>query len=257
MAKQLTYPVMLRQFDGFLSVGERNRQYLRSYGVHDEKIFFVPHFVDNNWFANRAQESRGGRNELRSMTGATDQTLVILFVGKFVPKKRPKDALEAAGLLARRGTRVACVLVGSGALESELRTESARLGITATFAGFKNQTELPPYYDAADVLVLPSDAGETWGLVVNEAMACGRPVVVSDAVGCGPDLIDEGRTGFTFPMGDVSAFADRLQSIATMYRRGFDFASATGTKMNKYSVKAATEATIEAVNRVRASRSIQ
>jgi glycosyltransferase involved in cell wall biosynthesis len=253
MAKQLIYPRMLRQFDGFLSVGERNRQYLRSYGVQDEKIFFVPHFVDSNWFAIRADQARCNRNELRSMLGATDQTLVVLFVGKFVPKKRPQDALEAAGLLARSGTSVACVLVGSGALESELRTASARLGITAAFEGFRNQTEVPRYYDVAHVLVLPSDAGETWGLVVNEAMACGRPAIVSDAVGCVPDLIDEGRTGFSFPVGDTSALADRLESIATMYRDGFDFAAATAAKMNKYSLEAATQATIEAVNRVRAA----
>ncbi len=83
-------------------------------------------------------------------------------------------------------------------------------------AGFQNQTELPAWYAAADVLVLPSDGGETWGLVVNEALACGTPAVVSDAVGCAPDLAldrDPGRTGAVFAVGDPAALADAVERL--------------------------------------------
>ena len=76
--------------------------------------------------------------------------------------------------------------------------------------GFRNQTELPGLYAAADVLVLPSDGDETWGLVVNEAFACGLPAVVSDAVGCGPDLVEEGATGAVFALDDVGSLQTRL-----------------------------------------------
>ena len=107
---------------------------------------------------------------------------------------------------------VQVVLVGSGELEDALReAATSELEVPVHFAGFKNQSELPQYYVGADLLVLPSDGGETWGLVVNEAMACGLPAVVSDAVGCAPDLIDAGETGEVFPMGDIEALADALE----------------------------------------------
>ena len=79
--------------------------------------------------------------------------------------------------------------------------------------GFVNQSELPAVYASADLLVLPSDGQETWGLVVNEAMACGIPAVVSDAVGCGPDLIEPGRTGAIFPFGDMAALTAAIRNV--------------------------------------------
>ncbi len=83
-----------------------------------------------------------------------------------------------------------------------------------TFTGFLNQSQIVDAYVASDVLALPSDAGETWGLVVNEAMACGRPAIVSDLVGCAADLIEEGQTGWVFPFGDWRALSNRLLAIA-------------------------------------------
>ena len=85
--------------------------------------------------------------------------------------------------------------------------------LPVSFAGFLNQGEIPAAYAACDALVLPSDYGETWGLVVNEAMACGVPAVVSDAVGCGPDLVEEGQTGMIFPLGDIPALARAIEAV--------------------------------------------
>jgi glycosyltransferase involved in cell wall biosynthesis len=280
-----------------LTVGKRNREYLEHYGVPSEKMFFAPHFVDNEWFAARAAEVRRQELEVRKEWGARAEDLVALFVGKFIPKKRPADLLKAmvnlrgestpepsqegnkptgaapllggvgSGSAARpnpegRVTRVPpnsvsdswnsplrdalAVFVGSGELEPALRADAEALGARAHFAGFKNQSELPRYYAAADVLVLPSDGGETWGLVVNEAMACGLPAIVSDAVGCAPDLIEEGRTGFTFPVGDCAQLALRLESLAEMKMRRHDFARALAEKMGYYSVAAAVSGTVRA-----------
>jgi glycosyltransferase involved in cell wall biosynthesis len=86
------------------------------------------------------------------------------------------------------------------------------LGVSATFYGFVNQTELPAIYAAADAIVLPSRS-ETWGLVVNEAMACGLPAVVSDTVGCAPDLVEPRTTGAVFAMGNIAALAQAIQSV--------------------------------------------
>jgi glycosyltransferase involved in cell wall biosynthesis len=253
--KEFVYRILMRQFDGFLVVGQRNREYLSHYGVKKERMFFTPHFVDNEWFAARAAQHRERRAAIRRPWGASEQTLVVLFVGKFIPKKRPRDILLALAILIEQRSIIdaVAVFVGAGELERPLRDEASLLGVQACFEGFKNQSELPACYVAADVLVLPSDGGETWGLVVNEAMACGLPAIVSDAVGCSPDLIQQGQTGFTFPMGDVQALRGRLQLFAAKLREGEDFQRALAKKLQTYSVDAAVQATVDAV-RVLASR---
>jgi len=104
--------------------------------------------------------------------------------------------------------------VGSGHLEEACRAQVAAHGLPVSFAGFLNQSAIASAYAASDCLVLPSDHGETWGLVVNEAMACGLPAVVSDLVGCREDLIVEGETGLSYPCGDSSALASCLARMA-------------------------------------------
>jgi glycosyltransferase involved in cell wall biosynthesis len=120
----------------------------------------------------------------------------------------------------------------------------------ASFTGFLNQSELSAAYVAADVLVLPSDGGETWGLVVNEAMASGLPAIVSDTVGCTPDLTEEGKTGFSYPVGNAAALAERLERLAGMQDCHFYFSTELSQKLTHYSVKAAVEGTLQAVRRL-------
>jgi glycosyltransferase involved in cell wall biosynthesis len=106
------------------------------------------------------------------------------------------------------------VFVGDGLLRGELERYAADRGLTKVrFPGFKNQLELSAYYAMADVFVLPSGMGETWGLVVNEAMCFGLPVVVSDMVGCGADLVNHGENGFVFPLGDSERLAKYLSEV--------------------------------------------
>ena len=269
-AKEVTYGVLLRQFDGFLFVGQRNREYLRHYGVPETKLFFAPHFVDNEWFRGKADNARKLRVETRKEWGADNGTLVVLFVGKFQAIKRPGDILQALvklrGWNAPRtptlspsdGERVAAtpgvpnllaVFVGSGELEKELHELAEHENLRVHFAGFKNQSELPRYYTAADVLVLPSES-ETWGLVVNEAMACGLPAIVSDAVGCAPNLIEEAKTGFTFARGDTAQLAQRLTQLNELRQRGHDFAPALAAKLQAYSLAAAVDGTLQAVRKL-------
>jgi glycosyltransferase involved in cell wall biosynthesis len=254
LAMEVRQRWLLRQFDGFLSVGQRHREYLEHFGVPAEKIFHVPHFVDNEWFAARAAEARGRRAEIRSQWGAAEGDLVALFVGKFIPKKRPMDLLKALSALnAQRSTfSFLAVLVGAGELEGELRDFAAREKLRVCFPGFKNQSELPACYVAADLLVLPSDGGETWGLVVNEAMACGLPAIVSDAVGCSPDLIEEEKTGFTYLLRGCAELAGRLESLAEIRKQCPDFAPALAAKMRAYSLEAAVEGTVAAIKQLNA-----
>jgi glycosyltransferase involved in cell wall biosynthesis len=117
----------------------------------------------------------------------------------------------------------------------------------ATFLGFRNQSELPAIYAAADVLVLPSDRQETWGLVINEAMAAGLPVIASDAVGCVPDLIAPGVTGDRFPPGDVKALAAALKGLKDDPTRGPRMATAAAKRVSEFSAERAAAGVMEAV----------
>ena len=165
------------------------------------------------------KELRIKNYELRKKLGIKKDDTVILFVGKFIEKKRPMDLLKAYKKLKNLKTEklkneITLVFVGSGQLEKHLRKYVKENNLQDIhFIGFKNQTELPEYYAMADIFVLPSGAGETWGLVVNESMCFGLPVIVSDLVGCGSDLVKQGENGYIFQLGDVDGLARRLEEL--------------------------------------------
>jgi glycosyltransferase involved in cell wall biosynthesis len=150
--------------------------------------------------------------------------------------KRPLDAIEA---VARLGPHARLLTVGTGELEARARAEAKQRGLHVTWAGFLNQSELGRAYAVADCLVLPSTT-ETWGLVVNEALATGLPCVVSDQVGCAPDLITEGETGAIFPVGNVSALAAALRGVWKQRQDQYDFATACRVRVARYSFAVAT-----------------
>lgn len=236
IAKALAFSQLLRRFDGFLYVGQKNREYLQHYGVPTERLFFSPHCIDNDVFAAASADAR------RKMgRGQFDSVRRLLFVGKLMPLKRPADLLHAAARLRDRPVEV--VFAGAGELEAELRSIAAEMSVRADFLGFVNQSELPAVYASADLLVLPSDQ-ETWGLVVNEAMACGLPAIVSEAVGCAPDLIETGRTGAIFPVGDVAALAAAVDGVLSLDRDATRRHLAA--KMALYSPARAAEAIVDA-----------
>jgi glycosyltransferase involved in cell wall biosynthesis len=198
MVKRLVYPWLLRRFEACLSVGERSAEYFRYYGAR--RIIAAPHFIDNAAFAARAAAARMRRETVRHRWGINRTAVAVLYAGKLIPRKRPLDIFRAVqGVLG-----VHVIVVGDGELKNECRRMATRFSVPSTFTGFLNQTAIPDAYAAADVLVLPSGRHETWGLVVNEAMASGLPAVVSEAAGCVPDLICEGETGYSFAEGDTA-----------------------------------------------------
>ncbi|HUF47144.1 MAG TPA: glycosyltransferase family 4 protein [Vicinamibacterales bacterium] len=252
-AKYLPYRWLLGRIDAHLFVGSANRAYLRHYGVPEERLFFAPHFVDRGWFAGRANEARRGgqASALRREWGIDPDGRVALFVGKLIDIKRPGDFVAAMGRLAADGARVHGVIVGAGPLEGRLRTAARAAGAPVTFAGFQNQSALPAYYAAADVLVLPSHA-ESWGLVCNEAMSCGVPIIVSDGVGAGRDLTDGRRTGLVYPAGDTSALAAAVRCMLEAVRLESEAVrQALATMMKRFSVEQAVEGTLAALAAVR------
>jgi glycosyltransferase involved in cell wall biosynthesis len=241
--------LLLRQFDAFLSPGVRVREYLEWYGVPDRRIFQVPHAVDNQMFAAASAPYRqpGARAEARRRWDIDPDAFVVLFVGKLVSSKRPLNVVRAVARLAPGAT---LMIVGSGPLDAPVRAEAGRLGVTVKMAGFLNQSELGMPYGLADCLTLPSDFPETWGLVVNEALACGLPCVVSDAVGCAPDLIHDGDTGYRYPLDDIDALAQALSKVRDRKALGHDWGPACRALVAGYSYDAMTRGV------VRASRSV-
>jgi glycosyltransferase involved in cell wall biosynthesis len=213
--------------DRFLYIGTANKRLYESFGLPDSRLYSAPYAVDNDRFVRQAEAIRSQRTELRREWGIGEDAFCVLFCGKFIDKKRPMDLVKAAQELRseNRLHNIHLLFAGSGELGAALRqtcdvaydaecepTLLRRLRSTdhppASFAGFLNQTEISRAYVAADCLVLPSDHGETWGLVVNEALASGLPCLVSTACGCAEDLVGN---ELSFPMGHPSELARKLE----------------------------------------------
>jgi glycosyltransferase involved in cell wall biosynthesis len=225
---------LFRKVDRFLCIGSANRRLYRKLGVRDDKLGSAPYFVDNERFAHQAEALRPSRMEIRSEWGIPEKAFCVLFCGKFITKKRPMDLVRAVNQLNHTGglsgdRPVHILFVGSGELGTELRKNvhvvyDADASITsspvdrrqpssATFAGFLNQTEISRAYVAADCLALPSDHGETWGLVVNEALASGLPCVASDACGSAEDLVEPLSGKAVFRLGHITELAQSIAGI--------------------------------------------
>ncbi|MFD2873468.1 glycosyltransferase family 4 protein [Mucilaginibacter ximonensis] len=191
-------------------VGINNRAYYKAYGLDDRQLIFAPHAVDNEKFsARRDQEIL----DLRNRFNLVDEDILILFAGKFEPKKNPLLLMEAFKKMTKAGVHL--LFVGNGELENELKNKASGI-VNIHFMDFQNQSVMPVIYQAADLFCLPSAGpGETWGLSVNEAMAAGKAVLVSNLVGCAADLVRDGINGKIFKSGSVNELTNALQALTT------------------------------------------
>jgi len=247
LAVRLTHRALLRLYAALLVVGQRNRDFYVGYGVPNARLFDCPHFVDNERFARSADAARPWRAERRARWGVPEGAVCLLFAGKLAAVKNVGGLLAALERARAAAPRLHLLVVGEGAGRARLERHAVARALPVSWVGFLNQSEMPAAYAAADLLVLPSHS-ETWGLVVNEAMACGLPALVSDAVGCAPDLVRAGETGWTFRAGDVAGLAGVLVEAAAsapeLARRG---AAARRLVHERYSVERAVEGTLEAL----------
>jgi len=252
--KQALHRRLLKQYSAFLAIGLSNREFYLAAGVDPESIFPCHYCVDNERFARRAAELEPQRDRLRQQWNIPRGATAFLFSGKLIEKKRPLDLLRALELARRQQADLHALIVGDGELRGECERLAREASLPVTFAGFVNQTEMPAAYVAADCLVLPSDHGETWGLVVNEAMACGRPAVLSDQVGCSLDLIVESETGHVYPCGDAEALARRLVDLARQPVEVRRMGRRAQSHVAAYSVPNAADGIRQAVEYVSARR---
>jgi len=206
---------LYRRCSALLYIGQHSQTHYRRLGCPEHKLMFSPYCVDAAPF----QTDEHAREQLRDVTRASlnlnDDQQVILFCGKLSERKGPDLIIEAVKQFpAASREQTAVLFLGDGDMRPALNAMAASSPAVETrFVGFQNQQALSQYYHAADLLVLPSRQGETWGLVVNEALHHGLPCVVSDAVGCAPDLVQAGVTGEVFHSGQSNDLSHALMRV--------------------------------------------
>ena len=216
LLKRIFFQWLKSMVDGVLTVGRLNEAYWKHYLGDEVPLFLMPYAVDNDYFQRLSVEARGSRTELLNELGLDAGRPVILFASKLQERKRCDDLLNAYQRLRDEGVNGPLpylLIVGDGEQRARLEEQARAHGLDGVrFCGFRNQSELPRFFDLASVFVLPA-RHEPWGLIVNEVMNAGRAVILSDDCGCHPDLVTDGVEGFVFPVGDVNALTDALRRV--------------------------------------------
>ncbi len=249
--KRAFWPRLFRLADVAIGQSRGGLALLRALGLPNSRIGLFPYVVDNErWQRAAAQANRA---EVRAAWGIAADAPIVLFSAKLQPWKRPLDLLQA---FAKADVRNAyLVFAGDGALRGEVEAETKRLGLggRVKLLGFVNQTALPSVYRAADVLVLPSRY-EPFGVVVNEAMLCGCVPIVSNRVGAQFDLIDDGKTGFVYPTGDVERLGEVLSTLLSDPARIRSMSEAGAAKVAEWSPEKYVSCFVDVIERATGRR---
>jgi glycosyltransferase involved in cell wall biosynthesis len=244
--KRVAWPLLFRLASQVLTASSAGYDMMRSLGISEGRISMTLDTVDNDWWL--AEAARADRAAVRTSWGVGPEEKVILFCAKLQPWKHSLDLLRAFAAAAIPHSTL--VFAGDGSVRSQLEAEASALGIRGRvrFLGFVNQSQLPGVYKASDLMVIPSRY-EPFGLVVNEAMLCGCPVVASDRVGAVRDLIEPPRTGFVYPCGDTQALAGVLRQALGDPARLSAISRAALARIEGWSPRASVAALVDAVAR--------
>ncbi len=204
------YPVWMRWIAFAIPGGIRQAEYFRYYGIPEEKILISHMTVDT---AKLHATITPSRCEFRRMRGIPEDQVVMLFVGRLVEQKAIDTLLAAFELAALREAHLGLAIVGDGPERNLVEDAVKRYPGRIWFPGRENQQGVVSWMRSSDVFVLPSRR-EPWGLVVNEAMVCGLPVIATDACGCVDDLVQPARNGYVVPVDDVEKLAEAMTSLA-------------------------------------------
>ena len=214
-AKRALFGLIDRQVNAYLTIGSMNERHLLDLGIDASKFFRVCYAVDNAWFQARVADARPNREALRAELGLPADRPIALYAAKLIERKAPLDLIQAFGRAVSSiplPQRPVLLMAGDGGLRPQVEVAIEALGLSESvrLLGFQSQQRLAALYELCDVFVLPS-AHETWGLVVNEVMNAGKPVIASDRVGAARDLIQDGVNGFVYPFGNTDSLAGRLR----------------------------------------------
>ncbi len=233
-----------RQVDAFGYIGRNAREHLQSFRIAKQRLFFTPYCIDNRYFENQVRQTDGRRS--RERMGLGKDLFVFIFSGKMIARKDPFTILRAVERMQNRD-RTGLIVLGDGELKRRFYTQAAALlGDRLVMPGFVNQSRLGGYFAAANAFILPS-VYETWGLVVNEAMQFGLPVIVSDRVGCRRDLVMGGETGFVFPAGNAGILAACMDGMVKHPENSRRMGQAARKRIEKYTAERAAAGILQAM----------
>lgn len=213
ISKKAILVPLFKMISAFLYSYRANAEYYKHYNVPENKLFFCPCAVDNSYWQTQAIGLRNKKTQLKKKFGISDGYSVILYVAKLIPQKRPMDLLRAYEIVCNRHIKTSLIFVGDGPEVDSLKNYVQKKNLkNVFFTGFKNQSELPPFYSIADVFVLPSEHDRS-PKAINEAMNFSTPIITTNKVGTAPDLIKIGENGFIYSVGDIKALVDCLLRV--------------------------------------------
>jgi len=242
IARRIALNWVYRHVDIALYAGSANKRYFEAHGLKEKQLVFAPHAVDNERFVDNeirrySERALAWRREI----GFSDIDIVLLFAGKTEPVKNPLFLLKSIQLYnSFHPKKLKAIFVGNGSMENKLK-KMAFSDANIRFLDFQNQTQMPVVYRLGDIFCLPSRS-ETWGLSVNEAMACGKSVLVSDHCGCAADLVKTGKNGFIFQSENHDDFAEKINSLCKQGTEGLvQLGAKSKTFIQSWSMECLTE----------------
>ena len=214
LRKMVLGKLVFNYCSGFLCSGSRNAALYKAYDVPDEKLFPFAFSGGYQAIIDQVLDLKLSQTDIRRYLGLPLESFIVLYCGRFSEEKNPIQLLEAYNQLD--DPKKALVFVGDGVLKKRLQDFVTEFDVDAVhFMGFQNRHEVIKFFLAADVLVLPSKR-ETWGMVVNEAMCCGLPIIVSDAAGASEDMVVQGCNGFSYPSQDTEGLLQKINILSEM-----------------------------------------
>ncbi|MBS1917768.1 MAG: glycosyltransferase family 4 protein [Bacteroidetes bacterium] len=242
---------VFKHIDFALYVGKQNKKYFQVHGVKDDRLYYTPHAIDNNRFSDEKniflEKSLTWKNEI----GLSKDDFVVLFAGKLEEKKNPFFLLRLSERL--KNQKIKFLFVGNGELEDILKKELSS-NKRFFFLDFQNQQNMPVVYRLGNIFILPSKGpGETWGLSVNEAMACGKPVMVSDKAGCAIDLVQENKNGIVFNTNDVDKCCIFIEKLSNDTELTSYIGGESKRIINNYSLESIIDSIMQVMEKINAA----
>ncbi len=220
-----------KNVDYALYTGVANKKYFVDCGMKEKQLVPALHATDNDRFFANATANCEKALQWRRELGVQDDEITVLFAGKFESIKRPWLIVQLANVMKQKPVKF--ILVGNGPLEPQLKQQAVN-NPQIIFIDFQNQQTMPVVYRMADYFILCSES-ETWGLSVNEAMACGCAIIVSDTCGCWPDLVKENVNGHVFKNDDIESIAEKIITSADQKKELKTMSEASKSIISKYS----------------------